>query len=148
MHVRRKGKSGSKKPLAKTPPGWLSYKPAEIETLVVKLAKQGKSASEIGLILRDSYGIPDVKMSVKKRVSQIIAAAGLAHELPEDLQNLIRRVLSIQKHLDANKRDVASKRSFDLTTSKIRRLVKYYLRAGRLPAGWSYDLDKVKLLIK
>ena len=68
MHSRKKGKSGSKKPVNKTYT-WMSYKPKEIELLVLKLAKEGKSASEAGIILRDTYGIPDIKSITKKSVS-------------------------------------------------------------------------------
>ena len=49
MHSRKKGQSGSKKPLKKEKPTWIRYKPAEIELLIVKLAKEGKTSSEIGI---------------------------------------------------------------------------------------------------
>ena len=54
MHSRDKGKSGSTKPLETKKKAWIRYKESEVESLVVKLSKQGNSASQIGLILRDS----------------------------------------------------------------------------------------------
>jgi small subunit ribosomal protein S15 len=42
-------------------PGWVDYSTEEIEDIILKLRKEGKSASVIGVILRDQYGIPDVK---------------------------------------------------------------------------------------
>ena len=60
MHSRKHGKSGSHKPEKKRH-AWLMYEPAEIEKLIVKLAKEDKADAEIGIILRDQYGIPDMK---------------------------------------------------------------------------------------
>ena len=145
MHARKKGKSGSHPPLEKQMPTWVRYKGKEAELLVGKLAKEGKSSSEIGIILRDSYGIPDVKMITGKSVSGILSEKKLAPELPEDLLNLIRRAIAIRKHLDANKQDMFAKRGLQRTESKIKRLVKYYKNSKRLPADWKYDFEAVKI---
>ena len=59
MHSRKRGKAGSKKPMKKVLPLWVRYKSKELELLIVKLAKEGKTPSQIGVILRDTYGIPD-----------------------------------------------------------------------------------------
>lgn len=138
MHARKKGKSGSKKPLAKTAPSWVSYKPKEVEMLVVKLAKQGLSSSKIGLILRDSYGIPDVEKITKKKITKIMQEKGITPELPEDLNNLIKRAVQIKKHLEKHRKDKVSKRGLQLIESKIRRLEKYYKRTKRIPHNWKY----------
>ena len=42
-------------------PEWVMYSDEEIEDLIVKLHKEGNSSSEIGIILRDQYGVPSVK---------------------------------------------------------------------------------------
>jgi small subunit ribosomal protein S15 len=147
IHARRKGKSGSTKPLSKNPPNWISYKSKEVEALVLKLAKQGNSTSKIGLILRDSYGIPDVKHLTKKSISDILKAKKMTHTVPEDLQNLIRKTITLRKHLEKNKKDLVSKRGLKLTESKILRLIKYYKRTGVLSESWKYSPDKASLLI-
>ena len=72
MHSRKKGKSGSKRPVRKTLPSWIRYKPKEIELIVIKLAKEGKTTSEIGAILRDVYGIPDIKKLLKKNITKLL----------------------------------------------------------------------------
>ena len=146
MHARRKGKAGSKKPISKTAPSWLSYKKAEVEQLVIKLSKKGLQTSQIGLQLRDSYGIPDVKMITKKSISQILKENKTYPEIPEDLQNLVKRVIQIKKHLETNKKDNVSKRGLQLTEAKIRRLEKYYKKNSKLPDKWKYRSDKAKLL--
>src|SRR3989338_2145164 len=61
LHSRKKGKSGSKKPLKKIKPNWVRYDAKEAEQLVIKLSKQGYSQSKIGVALRDIYGIPDLR---------------------------------------------------------------------------------------
>jgi small subunit ribosomal protein S15 len=142
IHARRRGRAGSKKPLATTPPSWINYKPEEIKTLVLKLAKQGLSTSQIGLTLRDSYGIPDVKMSTKKAISQILKENKLYPEIPEDIQNLIKQATKVKKHLETNKKDNFSRRGLDLINSKIRRLVSYYNKKGR---KFKYDAKEIKL---
>jgi SSU ribosomal protein S15P len=39
-------------------PTWIQYTPDEVEQLAVELARRGFLPSQIGLILRDQYGIP------------------------------------------------------------------------------------------
>jgi len=147
MHSRKKGKSGSTKPVKKNLT-WMKYKPKEVELLVVKLAKEGHAASKIGLILRDTYGIPDVKAITKINISDILEKKKLLPKLPENLTALLKRVVAQQKHLETNKKDVVAKRGLQLTESKIRRLVVYYKKAGKLPKDWNYNPKRVNLLIE
>ncbi len=125
----------------------MRYSPKEIEKLIVKLAKAGKSAAEIGTYLRDSYGIPSVRVATEKRIDAILAAHKVKKEFPDDLMFLIKRYLAEKKHLERNKQDQVAKRGLLLTTSKINRLTKYYKRSGRLPADWHFDPERAKLLI-
>ena len=148
MHSRKKGKSGSTKPVRKVPPSWLKYKPFEVEKLVIKLAKEGYDSAMIGLILRDSYGIPSVKAITGKKIVKILEENNLAPKVPEDLKNLMKRVIAIMKHMEKNRKDMTAKRGLQLTESKIRRLVKYYKRVGKLPKSWTYSRDKINLLLK
>ena len=138
MHTRRRGISGSKKPLLEPVPSWLQYKAEEIEALIVKLAKTGVSQSQIGLTLRDTYGIPDVEKITGKKLGKILQEKDIKPELPEDIQSLIRRAAQIKKHLETHKKDMHSKRGLQLTESKIFRLMKYYKTNGRIPVSWKY----------
>jgi len=147
MHSRAKGKSGSKKPIKKVP-SWAPYKGKDVEKLIVKYAKAGKSSSEIGLILRDSYGINSVKALTEKSVSQILAENSLTKKLPEDILNLIKKMISIKTHLEKNRLDQTANRGFTLTDSKIRRLVKYYKNTKKLPEDWKLDMDKLKMYLE
>jgi len=148
MYSRKKGKSGSKRPVKKTKPVWLRYGSKETEQLVIKLGRAGKTASEIGIILRDSYGVPSVREITKKRITQILEENNLTQKLPYDLLALIKKEIAIMKHADSNRKDMTANKGLILTDSKIRRLVKYYKRIGRLPQDWSYDKKNAKLLLE
>ena len=148
MHSRKRGKSGSKKPLKKTVPVWLTYKANEVELLIAKLAKEGKSSSEIGTILRDTYGVPDIMTLCKKTVSDILKEKNIAPELPDDLMALIRKSVSIRKHMEANRKDQTAKRGLMLTESLIKRLTKYYKRTGKVVSGWKFDPEHAGFFAK
>ncbi|MBU0456753.1 MAG: 30S ribosomal protein S15 [Nanoarchaeota archaeon] len=147
MHSRDKGKSGSTKPIKKVP-SWASYKGKDVEKLINKYAKAGKSSSEIGMILRDSYGINSVKALTGKKIVTILKENNLNKELPEDLLNVIKKITEIKRHLEKNKQDQTAKRGFLLTSSKIRRLVKYYKSTNKLPADWKLDMNRLKVYIE
>ena len=73
MHARRKGKSGSVHPIErKKHPEWSALNPREIESRVIELGKEGRSTSEIGMILRDQYAVPDVKLATGKKITKIL----------------------------------------------------------------------------
>jgi len=142
MHSRKKGKHGSKKPAKKTAPSWIRYKAKELELLIAKLSKDGKSPSQIGTLLRDTYGIPNVGAVCGKSISAILAEKKLLHEIPEDLISLFRKYASVRKHMEVNKHDQTAKRGLQLTLSKIGRLTKYYKRTGRVAEDWKFDTER------
>jgi|TARA_Y100000310_G_C20473294_1_gene711152 small subunit ribosomal protein S15 len=148
MHSRKKGKSSSKKPLGDKKSTWQRYDKKEATLLVVKLAKEQKTPSQIGSILRDSYGIPDIKKITNKSLTQILKDEKIAQKLPEDILSLIKRSIQIMKHLETNKKDQPSVRGLQLTISKIGRLAKYYKAKGKIPQDWRYTKAQAKLLIE
>ncbi|HEY9206869.1 MAG TPA: 30S ribosomal protein S15 [Candidatus Methanoperedens sp.] len=147
MHTRRKGQSGSKKPYRAQAPAWSNTNKEEIEKTIIQLANQGKSSSEIGMILRDRYGTPDVAKVMGKKIVAIMKEKNVAPGIPEDIHNLIIKVLELKKHLDKNPKDAHNKRSINNMESKIRRLEKYYHREGVLPADWKYSIERAEMLI-
>ncbi len=149
MHARRKGKSGSTRPVGREkPPEWSSLNPREVESRVIELAKSGKSTSEVGMVLRDQYAVPDVQLATGKKISKILESNNIKPEIPEDMRNLIGIALSLRKHLETNKKDLHNKRSLHLTESKIRRLTKYYVSNKKLPQGWKYTPEQAKLMFE
>ena len=146
MYSRRKGKSRSRKPSELKAP-WVTHKPEEIEEIVVKLAKKGHQTAQIGLILRDQYGIPTVRINQVK-LSHILKKHSLSTLIPDDLFNLLKKAVSLYGHMERNKTDYTSKRGLEITESKIRRLAKFHIRNKTISAGWKYDIEQAKLLVK
>ena len=147
MHSRKKGKHGSKKPMQKIAP-WVTYPPKEVEEIVLKLSMQGMQSAKIGLVLRDQYGIPSVKVAKSKDISKILKENNAYPSLPEEMLNLLKKAVNLRMHMEKNKKDYTSYRGLELTESKIRRLAKYYKREKVLPADWVYDPERAVLLVK
>jgi small subunit ribosomal protein S15 len=129
-------------------PEWVTYSNEEIEEMILKFNREGKSTSEIGIILRDQYGIPKVKDVTGERITEILKRNNQANEYPEDLMNLIKRAVNIRDHLNENPKDLHSKRGLTIIESRIRKLSSYYVDEGELPKGWRYDPEEAALLVK
>jgi len=127
---------------------YVDYSLKEIEELIVQLSNQGMNPAQIGLALRDQYGIPSVKAATQKRVNQILSEKKLATDIPIDMLNLIERSVALQKHMTGNKKDYSAQRGYRITVSKIRRLAHYYVKTGKLPAGWKFTPETAALLVK
>ena len=148
IHSKRKGSSGSKRPLLTENPKWVQQSPAEIMDLVAKLAGEGMSGAMIGLVLRDQYAVPNVRLATGKTVKEILDAKGVKFELPEDLQALMKRAVSLSGHVKKNPKDLHNERGLRLIESNIRRLTKYYKREGVIPQTWTYTLDTAALQVE
>ncbi|MFH1106602.1 MAG: 30S ribosomal protein S15 [Candidatus Micrarchaeota archaeon] len=147
MHTRRRGRSASHKPARSTASLWVQHSKEDVMAVIETLAKSGKAEAEIGLVLRDLYGVPSVKSLTGKTVSQLLAESKLASKFPSDLIFLIKRAVRMRKHLSSFKKDVGNRSKLAHVESKIRRLVKYY-RGNKLPADWTYDPETAALLVK
>jgi small subunit ribosomal protein S15 len=146
MPKAEKGKSHQTRPVSKRTPIWCKYTPEEIESIVIKLAKEGHTTSSIGTILRDQHGIPLTKPIAGKSITQILKDADLAPSIPEDMAVLLKKATSIYVHLEKNKKDAYNKRSLQLIEAKIHKLSKYYKREGVLPLDWKYEAKTASLV--
>jgi small subunit ribosomal protein S15 len=138
LHTHRHGKSHTIRPATLRAPLWITQSPKEIEELVVKYSKDGLTPSQIGLKLRDQHSIPLVKPITKKSVGEILKENNLQAEMPEDLDNIVRKAVGLQKHLKTNKGDNRNVRSLELIEAKVHRLSVYYKRIDRIPKNWKY----------
>nr|GMC93775.1 40S ribosomal protein S13 [Ipomoea batatas] len=109
MHSRSKGISSSALPYKRTPPNWLKISSGDVEDNICKFTKRDMTPSQIGVILRDSHGIAQVKSVIGSKILRILKAHGFAPEIPEDLYHLIKKVVAIRKHLERNRKDKDSK---------------------------------------
>ncbi len=138
MHTHRHGKSHSIRPVTVRSPSWISQDSKQVEEFVVKYAKEGLTPSQIGIKLRDQHAIPLVKSVTKKTVIQILEENKLKPEIPEDLDNIVKKAIGLQKHLKSNKGDYRNVRSLELIEAKVHRLSVYYKKTGQLPENWKY----------
>ena len=129
-------------------PTWVPLSATEIEDLVAKFSNDGVSPAMIGMILRDQYAVPNVKLATGKTVSDILAEKKLKAALPDDLTALMVRAINLNGHVKANPNDVANQRGFNMIEAKIRRLERYYKENGILPATWKYSLADAELMLK
>ena len=144
MHSHRRGKSHSTRP-QKSSATWVKQSEDEIVSLIVEMAKEGQGPSQIGTRLRDEHGIPLVKPIIGKSILKVLRDNNLAGELPEELDNLIKKALALQKHLSGHPGDRINIRSLELVEAKIHRLQKYYKRLSRIPKKWKYSAVIAKL---
>merc|ERR1712066_670661 len=105
---------------------------------ICKLAKKGLTPSQIGVTLRDSFGVPQVSSITGNKILRILKLNGLSPDLPEDLYYLIKKAVSIRKHLDKNRKDKDSKFRLILVESRIHLLARYYKRVKALSATFKY----------
>ena len=102
------------------------------------MGREGLTPSQIGVRLRDEYGIPLVKPILGKSISTLLRENKLAPAIPEDLQHLLERAKRVQEHLSTFKSDRRNVRSLELIEAKIYRLSKYYKRTGLLSSDFKY----------
>merc|ERR1712126_158327 len=89
MHAPGKGISQSALPYRRSVPTWLKLSSADVKEQIFKLAKKGLTPSQIGVILRDSHGVAQVRFVTGNKILRILKSKGLAPDLPEDIYYLI-----------------------------------------------------------
>merc|ERR1711973_515260 len=107
---------------------------------IYKLAKKGLTPSQIGVILRDSHGVAQVRFITGNKILRILKGKGMAPALPEDCYYLIKKAVSIRKHLERNRKDKDAK-------FRLHRLARYYKTKGVLPPTWKYDSSTASTLV-
>ena len=138
VHTHRHGQSHSTRPITTGTPSWITSGPKEIEELVVKYGKDGVPMSQIGIRMRDQHAVPLVKPIVKKSIKKILEDGGIKQEIPEDLNNIVKKALNLQRHLKSNNSDKRNVRSLELVEAKVHRISTYYKEIGVLPRNWKY----------
>lgn len=155
--------------------------PLQVTDMICKMARKGMTPSQIGVLLRDSNGIPQVRSSphsthhpcqlsppstpaalaplplwiaaaarhrhpphpypalltapraapqvrsiTGSKILRLLKSTGLAPEIPEDLYHLIKKAVSMRKHLERSRKDKDAKFRLILVESRIHRLARYY----------------------
>merc|ERR1719261_712845 len=147
MHSKGKGISRRWLPYRKAPRSWVHISAQDLTDQMVKLAKRGSTPSQIGVLLRDQYGIPQVKGVTGSKILRILKVNGVAPSLPEDLYHLIKKAVNVRKHIEKFRADRDGKFRLILIESRIHRLARYYRNAKALPATWTYQSKKADTLL-
>eukprot|EP00009_Paramoeba_aestuarina_P003310 CAMPEP_0201516436 /NCGR_PEP_ID=MMETSP0161_2-20130828/7760_1 /ASSEMBLY_ACC=CAM_ASM_000251 /TAXON_ID=180227 /ORGANISM="Neoparamoeba aestuarina, Strain SoJaBio B1-5/56/2" /LENGTH=151 /DNA_ID=CAMNT_0047913573 /DNA_START=84 /DNA_END=539 /DNA_ORIENTATION=- len=147
MHSGGKGISGSAIPFRRRAPSWLKISNDEVCEQIYKLARKGMTPSQIGGQLRDSQGVGQIRNVTGSKVLRILKANGLAPSIPEDLYHLIKKAVSVRKHLEKMRKDKDAKFRLILIESRIHRLSRYYRRNKKLPANWKYKSATASALV-
>merc|ERR1739847_104165 len=125
MHAPGKGMASSAVPYVRKAPTWLRMSKEEIVDSIVKLSKKGYRPSAI----------------------RVLKAQGLAPDLPEDLYFLIKKAVTMRKHLERNRKDKHGKFRLILVESRIHRLARYYKTKNVLAPTWKYDSATASALV-
>lgn len=89
-------------------PSWMTMKLADVEKIVVELAKKGESPAKIGLILRDTHGIPKSKL-VGKKITQILREHKISYG--DDKNSVEKKTEKLKGHIGKNKHDYTASRA-------------------------------------
>jgi len=92
--------------------------------------------------------VPSVESLTGRSIKEILQSQNLTPAYPDDLINLIKKAVNMGKHLKAHKGDTSNKTKLRHVESKIKRLVKYYRKAGMLPKNWKYEPEQAALLVR
>lgn len=105
-------------------PTWLKIKEPELKSLIVELSKK-YAPSQIGIILRDQYGIPTTKVFGKK-LKAYMDELGIS--VNENLDNAEEKVEKLKEHLKNNVTDRKAKHKLQKAQSRLNITRKYFAR--------------------
>jgi small subunit ribosomal protein S15 len=103
-------------------PVWLTYTEEEVKAIILKLSEKGLTAEKIGLVLRDQYGIPKVKI-YNLKISKVLKEKDKYTD--PDTKNLNKKLEKVIAHYKKNKQDKRAERSLIITKSKSKKREDY-----------------------
>jgi len=103
-------------------PAWLKMKEQDIIKIIAELSEKYQPA-QIGLVLRDNYGIPTTKIYGKKLLSYL---KELGKNTNPELENAGKKVERMKEHLKSNVTDRKAKHKLQKAQSRLNVLKKYY----------------------
>ena len=96
-------------------PTWLKYTENEVRAIILKLANKGLTSEKIGLVLKNQYGIPKVKL-YKIKIKNV-----LDNFQEPTIINLEKKVEKINQHFKKNKGDKKAERALTITKAKLKK---------------------------
>ena len=93
LHSNGKGISASAIPYSRSVPTWFKSTPEQVVDNICKLAKKGATPSQIGVVLRDSHGVAQVKVVTGRQQHSQTAKGNLLLTTGSGAGNKILRIL-------------------------------------------------------
>ncbi|KZP27152.1 hypothetical protein FIBSPDRAFT_918000 [Athelia psychrophila] len=109
---------------------------------IIKLARKGLTPSSIGVTLRDSHGIPQVRFVTGNKILRVLKSNGAP---PPPFPS--PRAVAVRKHLEVNCKDKDSKFRLILVESRIHRLARSYKTKQKIAPAFKYDSATASTLI-
>ena len=100
---------------------WTKIKPAEVEKIIVDLARQGVPPEKIGLILRDQHGVPKTKL-FGIRIKEVLSKNKL--DSNSEKKNTLDKIEKLKKHSLTNKHDYTAIRKAVMYSARINKREK------------------------
>lgn len=100
---------------------WAKLKPADVEKIIVDLARQGTAPEKIGLILRDQHGIPKVKL-LGLKIKKVLDKHKLS--IDSEKKNIMDKIEGLKKHSLTNKHDYTAIRKAVMYSAIIKKKEK------------------------
>lgn len=89
-------------------PSWVKMKRADVENLIIELAKKGNSPAKIGLLLRDLHGVPKAKVFDLK-IADFLRKKGINYE--DEKKIVDEKIGMLKMHIEKNKHDHTATRA-------------------------------------
>ena len=105
-----------------TKPTWVKMKEPELKKVILELSEK-HAPSQIGIILRDQYGIPTAKIFGKK-LKAYMKELGINRN--EDLENAEKKITNLKEHLKNNITDRSAKHKLQHAQSRLNIVKKYF----------------------
>jgi small subunit ribosomal protein S15 len=96
-------------------PTWLKMKEEELKKVIAELAEK-HSPAQIGIILRDQYGVPTTKV-YGKSLSAYLKEIGKTEDY--ELKNIEKKVEKLKEHLKKNPTDKKAKHKSQKAQSRL-----------------------------
>ena len=103
-------------------PTWVKMKEPELKKVILELSEK-YAPSQIGIVLRDQYGIPTTKVFGKKLKAYMVE---LGIDRNEDLENAEKKVVGLKEHLKENITDRSAKHKLQHAQSRLNIIKKYF----------------------
>jgi len=105
-----------------TKPTWVKMKEPELKKIILELSET-YAPSQLGIILRDQYGIPTTKIFGKKLKAYL---KELGIDRNEDLENATKKIDNLKEHLKNNITDRSAKHKLQHAQSRLNIIKKYF----------------------